>query len=121
MTKSTHQTEKKPETGTTAAIFSSHSSANAAWASLIPISLLQLQTNLTIILQQILYRSLDFLLRQGMSLRLRWGKFKDALFYEMLLLLLQPNPVMLVLMWPGWIVILAVVLWRWWAGAGDVV
>lgn len=115
----TTQTETQTETGATTVILSS--SAKAAWASLILISLLQLQTNITTIFRQIFYRILDLLLRQVMSLRFRWGKFKDALFYEMLLLLLQPNPVMLVLMWPGWIVVLAVVLWRWWAGAGDVV
>ncbi|PUU82143.1 hypothetical protein B9Z19DRAFT_1190614 [Tuber borchii] len=118
MTITTLQTETKTGTGATTVILSS---AKAAWASLIPISLLRLQTNITTILRQIFYSLLDLLLRQVMSLRLRWGKFKDALFYEMLLLLLQPNPVMLVLMWPGWIVVLAVVLWRWWAGAGDVV
>ncbi|PWW71667.1 hypothetical protein C7212DRAFT_338913 [Tuber magnatum] len=88
--------------------------AKVAWAW-------PIRTNLTAILQQIFYRLLAFLLQQGMSLRLRWGKFKDALFYETILLLLQPNPVVLILMWPGWIVVLLVVVWRWWAGAGDAV
>ncbi|KAG0138291.1 hypothetical protein HOY82DRAFT_588634 [Tuber indicum] len=114
MTTSAPQTETTTGTGTP-------SPAKAAWTFPIPILLLQLLTDLTTILQQMFHHLLALLLQQGLDLRLRWGKFKDALFYEMVLLLLQPNPVMLILMWPGWIVVLAVVVWRWWAGAGDAV
>ncbi|RPA92275.1 hypothetical protein L873DRAFT_1817925 [Choiromyces venosus 120613-1] len=122
MTITTLQTETKAKAAVTTAIVSPVSSpAKAAWGSLIPISFLQLQINLTFLLQQTFYHLLVILLQQRTGLRLRWRKFKDALFYEMMLLLLQPNPVMLILMWPGWIVVLAVVVWRWWAGAGDVV
>ncbi|KAG0639182.1 hypothetical protein HOY80DRAFT_964417 [Tuber brumale] len=114
MTTSAPQTEMATGSGTP-------SPAKAAWTSPLPILLLQLLTDLTTILQQTFHHPPALLLQQGMGLRLRWGKFKDALFYEMVLLLLQPNPVMLILMWPGWIVVLAVVVWRWWAGAGDAV
>ncbi|KAI5840766.1 hypothetical protein DFP73DRAFT_174550 [Morchella snyderi] len=48
----------------------------------------------------------------------RWRRLKDALFYEMMLLLLQPNPVVLLLMWPGWIVVVGA--WLWWGRDGGV-
>lgn len=49
----------------------------------------------------------------------RWRRFKDALFYEMMLLLLQPNPVVLFLLWPGWIAVVGL-WWYWGSGRGDV-
>ncbi|KAL7276979.1 hypothetical protein RUND412_000016 [Rhizina undulata] len=45
----------------------------------------------------------------------RWERVKDKVFYETLLLLLQPNPFILVLMWPGWIFVGA--WWLWWTGS----
>ena len=49
----------------------------------------------------------------------RWGRFKDAAFYEFALFISQPSPLLLVLMWPGW----ALVAVAWWMssreGRGD--
>lgn len=61
------------------------------------------------------------MLRYGLLLfTARWRRFKDALFYEMMLLLLQPNPVVLFLLWPGWVAVGG--LWWYWSsvGRGDV-
>ncbi|KAI5849119.1 hypothetical protein BZA05DRAFT_83217 [Tricharina praecox] len=43
----------------------------------------------------------------------RWNRFKDACFYELLLLLFQPSPVLLILMWPGWVLVVGLWLWGW--------
>jgi hypothetical protein len=39
----------------------------------------------------------------------RWDRFKDAVFYELMLLLFQPSVLMLVVLWPGWVLVIG--LW----------
>ena len=41
----------------------------------------------------------------------RFDRLKDRLFYETLLLLQQPSLVLLVLLWPGWVLVFGVCLW----------
>ena len=45
------------------------------------------------------------------GIRKRFDRLKDRLFYETLLLLQQPSLVLLVLLWPGWVLVFGVCLW----------
>jgi hypothetical protein len=48
---------------------------------------------------------------QVLQVRKRWARFKDAVFYEFMLLLFQPSVLMLVVLWPGWVLVIALWLW----------
>lgn len=52
-----------------------------------------------------LHHLLLVLARARIDLKKRYNKLYDKVFYEVLLVLLQPNPVVLVVLWPGWWVI----------------
>lgn len=67
----------------------------------------------TILIQPLRRLAATLLLRQ------RWQRLKDAVFYEFMLLLFQPAPVMLVVMWPGWV--LVGVMWYLMGREGEVV
>lgn len=49
--------------------------------------------------------------KAAMDLRKRIDRLRDRLFYEALLLLLLPSAALLVLLWPGWALVLAVCFW----------
>jgi hypothetical protein len=50
-----------------------------------------------------------------LQVRQRWTRFKDAVFYEFMLLLFQPSVLILVVLWPGWVLVIA--LWLWTGGS----
>lgn len=64
--------------------------------------------------------SLSAVLLQWLRIRQRWEKLRDAVFYEFMLLLFQPSPLLLVVMWPGWLLVGA--LWYYFGGdaAGEI-
>ena len=42
---------------------------------------------------------------QWLRVRQRYEKMRDAVFYEFMLLLFQPAPLLLIVMWPGWVLV----------------
>ncbi|KAI5805093.1 hypothetical protein EDC01DRAFT_641973 [Geopyxis carbonaria] len=62
------------------------------------------------------FRLVHYLSRQALWMlraRKRWQRLNEALFREFAMLVMQPNPLLLVLLWPGWWVIGGL----WWVGA----
>ncbi|KAA8908837.1 hypothetical protein FN846DRAFT_647246 [Sphaerosporella brunnea] len=55
---------------------------------------------------------------QHFEIRQRWERFKDAVFYEFMLFLFQPSVLMLVVMWPGWVLVIGLWLWSTFLGGG---
>lgn len=45
------------------------------------------------------------------GIRKRFDRLKNWLFYETLLFLQQPSLVLLVLLWPGWVLVFGICLW----------